>query len=180
LSVFKKPMFIAGIFISVFASIVIFFLGASHFFMLPYYKDTSNYETHIITITDISYFEDYILIHCDLGNEYFRISGRNYEYVINQNIENNINNGDQVNIVTALAYFGDGYTYPIVGIEKNGVTYLGSERGIENLLMDLARERIEFIGILALSLGVVTFFIFKTIRHNKKVKSITVTRLDEI
>lgn len=176
MSVFKKPIFIIGTFISVIASIVIFFIGASHFFMLPYYKDTSNYETHIITITDISYFEDYMIIQCDLEYEYFRISGRNYEYVINQNIENNINDGDQVSIVTALAYFGDGYTYPIVGIEKNGVTYLGSEQGLENLLMDLARDRIEFIGILALSLGVVTFFIFKTIRLNKKVKSITVPR----
>lgn len=167
MSVFKQLMFIAGIFISSCASIVIFFLGASHFWMLPYYKDTSNYETHTITIIDISYYEDFILIQCDLGYEYFSISGRNNKYVVNQNIESNINNGDQINVVTALAYFGDGYTYPIVGIEKNGVIYLDSEQGVENLIVDLERERIEFIGILAVSLGVVTFFIFKTVRHSK-------------
>jgi hypothetical protein len=168
LSVLKKPFLITCIFISICVSVVIYFLGASHFSMLPYYKDTSNYETHTITIIGISYDDDFIIIHCDLGYEYFTLSGRNHKYVINQNIESNINNGDQVIIVTALAYFGDGYTYPIVGIEKNGVTYLDSEQGIENLLVDLARERIEFFGKIALSLGAVIFFIFMTVRHNKK------------
>ena len=147
---------------------MIFFLGASHFSMLPYYKDTSNYETHTVTIIDISYYDDFIIIHCDLGYEYFTLSGSNHKHVINQNIESNINNGDQVTLVTALAFFGDGYTYPIVGIEKNGVTYLDSEQGIQNLLVDLTRERIEFFGILALSLGAVTFFIFMAVRHKKK------------
>ena len=165
---FKKLIFITGIILSSLSSIVIFFLGAAHFTMLPYYKDISHYETYTITIIDISYKEDYIVIHCDLGYEYFSISGRNYHHVINQNMESNINSGDQVNIVTALAYFGDGYQYPIVGIEKNGVTYLDSEQGIENLLVDLHRDRLEFFGILALSLGAVTFFIFKTIRQNKR------------
>ena len=106
-----------------------------------YYSDVSNYESIRATVDEIHYKDDESRIIINVSDieapstydSSFRIKGANYNVVIENGIMDKLAEGDEIEIVSAPAYFGDGYIYPIVSLTVGDEELLSFDVGVENL-----------------------------------------------
>ena len=106
-----------------------------------YYKNTDNFieVTGVLGDYYIRDEHDWLFLHFEetsfqFIDTSFILDGENYNVVMDKNIIEVLEPNTVVQFVTAPGYFGDGWHYPIVAIEINGITYLEFEEGYENLL----------------------------------------------
>ena len=64
----------------------------------------------------------------------FGIEGKNFDLLLEKNIEDLLHIGDKVEFITAPRYFGNGYIMPIVSLTVDGEVLLEFEEGYSNLL----------------------------------------------
>lgn len=121
---------------------VLAFAGCDKSKLREYYKEKSNYDVIHGEIKHIEYSDDRKTLFLDIGNmdhnlKYdftFKICGKNLPVVQEKGIDSRLKVGDTVNFTTALRYFGDGYSMPIVAITVDGEELLSFEEGYENLM----------------------------------------------
>lgn len=109
----------------------------------------SNYENYVEVTGKISYLnynddnDELYIAFDDLSGSFsdncFKISGKNFAIIKNNNIENAIECGKIVEFVSAPKYYGDGYVMPIVSITIDDVCFLDIDEGIYNLLQSIWR-----------------------------------------
>lgn len=109
--------------------------------MREYYSEKSNYVTAVGTVAYISFNEaehslyiDFSVLTPTFDDTCFKIVGKNYDLVQEKGIEALIQVGDQIEVITAPKYFGDGYVMPIVSISVDGEMLLEFEEGFTNFL----------------------------------------------
>lgn len=109
--------------------------------MKDYYSQKSNYVNATGIVTHISYNENRSALYLGFSNlnpqfddNSFKIVGDNLPIVQQNDIDEKIKIGDQVDFITAARYFGDGYVMPIVEISVNEEELLSFEDGFANLL----------------------------------------------
>lgn len=125
--------------------------------MKDYYSQSSNYITATGTISHIAYSDEKDVLYYGFSDieyhstptypyhfEYygFKIVGKNFQIVQEQNIDDKIKMGDEVTFVAAPRYFYDGYAIPIVAISIGDEELLEFEEGVANLLGWLDQERL--------------------------------------
>lgn len=118
-----------------------------------YYSQKSNYITATGTVSHIAYNDEKDTLYYGFSNveyhstpaypyhfEYydFKIVGKNFEIVQEQNIEEKIEIGNEITFIAAPRYFYDGYAIPIVGISIGNEEILEFNEGVDNLLVYLA------------------------------------------
>ena len=108
---------------------------------IEYYSEKDNYISVTGTVTHIQYNEDFTVLHIGLDelspaldDNAFKIVGENLKTVQDNHIDDKLKTGEQITIITAPKYFGDGYVLPIVSISINGENLLDFEEGYTNLL----------------------------------------------
>lgn len=106
-----------------------------------YYADVSNYITEEAVVDSIKYNgEDrYVMFRLSeiddiYQNYYFIIKGKSVEVVLENEIMDKVKIGDRIQYTSAPAYFGNGYSMPIVELVIEGEIILSFEEGYENLL----------------------------------------------
>lgn len=106
---------------------------------LEYYSQRENYIHVSGIISHINYNSEadalYLAItdiNPILDDNNFKIVGNNFKIVRDLEIENKIEIGTYVELITAPKYWGDGYVMPIVSISINGETLLEFEEGYSN------------------------------------------------
>ena len=105
-----------------------------------YYADESNYITAVGTVCHIRYTDDgeelYLGIS-GLGSEFadvnFRIIGDGLTAAQGRGIDEKLQTGDEVTIVCAPSYFGDGYVVPIAALTVHGETLVEFDEGFESI-----------------------------------------------
>jgi len=107
-------------------TVLLLMLGSGD--LSEYYSEKGNYEKLTVTVETIELNDEQDMIYFNVG---YCILGDNISIVLNNNIEE-LKQGDVLSIYSAPGYFGDGYLYPIVGIEKNEKIYLNFDTGVEN------------------------------------------------
>ena len=109
--------------------------------IIEYYSQKENYISVIGTVSNIKYNEDTTALYIDLSelspvldDTCFKIVGENLEIVKVNKIDDKLKTGEQISLITAPKYFGDGYVMPIVAISISGENMLNFEEGYKNLL----------------------------------------------
>ena len=112
-----------------------------------YYADESNYITAVGTVCHIRYTDDgeelYLGIS-GLGSEFadvnFRIIGASLTAAQGRGIDGKLQIGDEVTIVCAPRYFGDGYVMPIAALTVHGETLVEFDEGFESIRQWMAEK----------------------------------------
>lgn len=157
--------------ISIMFWIIIIFsmLGYANIGLEKHYSKDSSYEAKTIVIEEIlSYPEDEVIIFCIEGDyNRFKITDLNYYLAIENGILEAVKVGDEIDIIYGKGDFGDGWQYPIVQIEKDGLIYLEKEVAKEILVsywMAKSKTYIRFyiitFSILGLSVGAMFLSIY--------------------
>ena len=117
--------------------------------MRDYYSQKNNYVTATGTVTHIAYNEENTELYYGFTDvdyhstpaysyhfEYynFKIVGKNFQIVHEQNIDDKVKIGDEITFIAAPRYFYDGYAIPIVAISMGDECILEFEEGVDNLL----------------------------------------------
>jgi len=109
--------------------------------MREYYATESNYVTAFGTVAFFSMNEaekalyiDFLTTTPTFDDTCFKIVGNNYDLVLERGIGDFLQNGSQIEFITAPRYFGDGYVMPIVSMSADGETILAFDEGYENFL----------------------------------------------
>ena len=107
--------------------------------MMTYYADKDNYITAVGSVSHIFNDEDERVLYIafdglssSFDDNNFKVTGENYEAVVENGIMEVLQLGVQMEFVTAPRYFGDGYVMPIVAVKINGVDYLIFQKGFSN------------------------------------------------
>ncbi|MBQ8236369.1 MAG: hypothetical protein IJZ37_06790 [Clostridia bacterium] len=108
--------------------------------MIDYYADKDHYITATGVVDHIQLDEEGLYIGFSqmdhpFDDDTFKIVGENLKIVQQKGIDDKLQKGDTVTIITAPKYFGDGYVMPIVSICIDGEILLNFEQGQENLLI---------------------------------------------
>ena len=108
---------------------------------IEYYSQKENYIDVTGTVSFINYNEADTGLYIGLSeispvldDTCFKIVGKNLEIVKDNEIDNKLQIGAQITLMTAPKYFGDGYVMPIVAISISGDSLLDFEEGYKNLL----------------------------------------------
>lgn len=116
---------------------------------IEYYSQKENYISVTGTVSYIKYNEDATALYIDfsdlspvLDDTCFKIVGKNLGIAKNNKIDDKLRIGDQITIMTAPKYFGNGYVMPIVSITIRGEELLNFEEGYENLLDWLSERKL--------------------------------------
>ena len=108
---------------------------------IAYYSQIGGYISVSGTVSNVKYNEDTTALYIDLSelspvldDTCFKIIGENLNVVRANSIDNKLKIGEQITIITAPKYFGDGYVMPIVAISIGDEKFLEFEEGYKNLL----------------------------------------------
>ena len=111
---------------------------------LKYYAQKENYVNATGIVTHIAYYNkstddsELFIEFSDLTPSFsdtrFSIVGKNLQIVQSNGIDDKLKIGDQVEFISAIEYFGDGYHMPIIAITINGESLLEFEDGFPNYL----------------------------------------------
>lgn len=107
-----------------------------------YYSQEENYISITATMINAKYseqFPDRLIVNLTemsttLDDNCFKIVGENLRIVEASEAFDKLQPGQQITIITAPRYFGDGYIYPIVGLSIDGQTLLEFDEGYQNFL----------------------------------------------
>ena len=111
---------------------------------LDYYSIDSNYVTVVGTVDHLSYYDSKALFLAfedktvAFQDSTFVIEGKNLETILKNGFEEKVTLGTQVEFVSAVRVFWDGYEMPIVALSVNGEVLLPFEEGKQNLLEMIA------------------------------------------
>lgn len=139
----KKLSFIYKITIFIILVLSVIVLLNSCLFSEEYkhYKNRDEYvlvEGNIVHILNQNDNKKLILEINNLSYQFsdicFKIVGKNYDVVFERSLIDELSVNDKIIFHTIPGYLGDGYVYPIVSVEVNGVRYLDFEEGYENLI----------------------------------------------
>ena len=118
-----------------------FFSSCKSLEKIEYYSQKENYISVTGTVSYIKYNEDSTALYIELSDlqpvlddKCFKIVGKNLEITQNNKIDDKLKTGEQITLVTAPKYFGDGYVMPVISISISGENLLEFEEGYKNLL----------------------------------------------
>ncbi len=119
---------------------------------ITYYSDKENYIIVTGTVSHIKYNDDsselfigFSDMSPDFDDSSFKFIGENLKIVRNNGIDDKLETGKRISVVSAPRYFGDGYVYPIVSITVDGECLLDFEDGYQNLLHWLKSFKVRFL-----------------------------------
>ena len=106
-----------------------------------YYSEPDNYITATGTVTHIKYNEEKDALYLGLeqmsykfSDNSFKIVGKNLIIAQENGLDQKLQEGKQIEFISAPRYFGDGYVMPIVGLTVDGEVLLTFEQGYSNWL----------------------------------------------
>ena len=142
----KQFMYKTIISVSIFILLTIF-TACSYRAQHDYYSSRDNYVSATGIVDYMAYSENADALYLELSeltpafdDTCFKFVGDNLLLVQKGGIDEKIKVGNQIEIITAPKYFGDGYVMPIVAISINGESLLNFDEGYENLLKWLEQQ----------------------------------------
>lgn len=152
--------------ITFFVIVILSMMGYARFNLSKYFDNETIYQTITVEYDSFLVEDGYIIFDAnstinDFGG-HFIISGNNYIIIKQNGLLDKIADSDEITIVSALGYFGDGWDYPIVQIQYDDITYLKFEEGKNNIVEEYKvqeeiQRRFYIISLPILALSILVF-----------------------
>lgn len=124
--------------VTAFVMLVYAMLGGADFSLPQYYVNDDVYEKIELTVDFIKVDDDRLYLsgshNADHFDNYFIIFGENLEVISENGLLDKMTEGDNIIVISAPGYFGDGWKYPIAGVEYDGEIYLKYDTGKTNIV----------------------------------------------
>lgn len=161
--------------VSLFALMVILMLTGGGRSLAGYYSDRNNYDKLNVEVSYIYQNDDniFLTLITDNSNYYgsFVLDDKNAQAAIRNGFFEEVSVGNKITIYSAPGYFGDGYSYPIVGIEKNEKIYLDFDTGISNQIQHEKYMHVKAICLIIITIIIIIICVLYyviTIRSERK------------
>lgn len=139
----KRAYYLKRIFliIAVFVLIVSLIIDYCKSIEKRYYFDKNNYITEDAVVDNIVYDKkcnELVFWLSEINEAYqgsvFKIKGESVDPLLERGILEKIEIGSEITYTSALEYFGNGYSMPIVALSVDGEELLSFDEGYKNLL----------------------------------------------
>ena len=106
-----------------------------------FYSDRNNFvnASGVVDVIEYSEKTNAIFLYINdltpkFSDKLFCIAAESGKLLRSKGIENYLHEGDYIEFVSSIAYFGDGYVMPIVSLTIDGKEFLSFEEGYNNFM----------------------------------------------
>ncbi|TNF06953.1 MAG: hypothetical protein EP317_05705 [Bacillota bacterium] len=124
-----------GTIITLVINVVLYLIGSALLSFHVDYSQFNDYQTITITIGNIVVEDEQVVIEqLNFTESYYVLEGQNLVVFVENGGLDSIQVGNQITLIYGRHGWGDSSDYPIVMIEKEGITFLNYETGVSNLI----------------------------------------------